>query len=315
MKLATTTGDFHMYAAHSMDLCAILPMMAESGFRYIDLNFYHADCEGSPICGDDWAAWAEETAACAEKLGLVFVQSHGSNLCHRDEPDYPRMLELIRREMHICKRLGIPNIVVHGVCRPKGLREQFVSENAAIYKDVLKFAEETGVAVLTENSCETNCPTYYLVNAEDFHAINAAVGDHPRFGMCWDVGHAHVQAVDQYRELTALGKKLMAVHIHDNMGRRNSPSFMDFHMQPYTGSCGFDAIVKALVDMKFPGPFTLEANAIPQPAGFLGRKPFEKDGVVYDRLQALPLDFKIRAEHLMYDIAKYMLEAYDCYED
>ncbi|MBR6766967.1 MAG: sugar phosphate isomerase/epimerase [Clostridia bacterium] len=315
MKLATTTGDFHAYVSESMDINAILPMMAESGFRYIDLSFYQADVDTSPIGTDNWEKWAEDAAACAEKLGLVYVQSHGSNMCAMDHPDYERRRELIRREMHICKRLGIPNIVVHGISRHDGTRESFVAENAALYKDLLRFSEETGVALLTENTCDTNCPTYFLFTAGDFHILDKAVGNHPLFGICWDVGHACIQGVDQYKELTELGKRLMAVHIHDNLGKRKSPSFMDFHMQPYSGSCGFDAIVKALADMNFPGPFTLEANAIPEPAGFLGRKPFEKDGVVYDRLVMLPLSFKIRSEKLMYDISRHMLESYDCFEE
>ena len=315
MKIATTTGDFNMYAEEALDLMSILPMMADSGFRYIDLNFYHADYEGSPIRSANWQEWADKVEAEAKRLGLTFVQSHGSNMCMPGNPDYDDRRELIRREMHICKQLGIPNIVVHAVYKPNGTREAFIDTNTRLYRDLLKIADETGVAVLTENTCDTNCPSYYLFEADDFHALDLAIGNHPLFGICWDVGHAHIQGVDQYKELTRLGNRLMAVHIHDNIGKRNSPSFMDMHMQPYTGSCGYDAIVKALADMRFPGPFTLEANAIPQPADFIGRKPYEADGVVYDKLVTLPLAFKIRAEKLLYDIAKHMLESYDCFED
>lgn len=315
MKLATTTGDFHAYVEHRLDVCDILPMMAESGFRYIDLNMYNPFYEGSPISGEHWEAWADEVAACAEKLNLTFVQSHGSNMCNVENPDYQWHKELIRRQMHICKKLHIPNIVIHCVCNLDEDRDAFVRRNAEMYRDLLTIAEETGIAICTENTCDTNCPTYFLVNAEDFHALDAAVGNHPLFGICWDVGHAHIQGVDQYKEMTALGKRLLAVHIHDNVGKRGSLSFMDLHMQPYSGDCGYDAIIKALKDMAFSNPFTLEANSLPEPAGFIGRKPYEKDGVVYDKLLMLPLNFKIRSEALMRDIAQYMLESYGCYED
>jgi len=315
MKIATTTGDFHKYVRQSMDVMSILPMLSDSGFRYIDLSFYACNYEGSPICSENWQDWADDIKKEANRHGMVFVQSHGSNMCLPDDPDYDHRRELIRREMHICKQLGIPNIVVHCVYKKNGLRSEFTDINAQMYRDLLRISEETGVAVLTENTCDTNCPGYFLLEAADFHALDAAVGNHPLFGICWDVGHAHIQDVDQYKEITGLGKKLMAVHIHDNIGKRNSPSFMDLHMQPYTGSCSYDPIVKALVDMQFPGPFTLESNAIPQSAGFLRRKPYEADGVVYDKLITLPLSFKIRAEKLMYDIAKYMLECYGCFEE
>lgn len=315
MILATTTGDFFRYVPHTLDIKSILPLLKESGFRYIDLNFYEAIYDASPICGENWLEWAEEAAAAADSLDMKYVQCHGSNMCYKDDPEYEYRKELIRREMHICKRLGIPNIVVHALFRKGGSREDFIRENTELYRELLKFSEETGVAVCTENTCETNCPTYFLFTASDFHALDASIGRHPLFGICWDVGHAHIQAVDQYKEMTELGNRLLAVHIHDNLGARQSPAFMDMHMQPYSGSCGYDAIVKALIDMHFPGPFTLEANSIPEPAGFIGRKPFEKDGVVYDKLVMLPLSFKIRSESLMYDIAKHMLECYGCFDE
>lgn len=315
MRIATTTGDFNAYVQHPMDTWDALRMLAESGFRHIDLNFYEAIYDGSPVMGDGWQAWAERVREAAAQLGLDFVQAHASNPWYDEGAERDMRMELIRREMHICRMLGIPCIVVHAICERGADRADFIEKNAAMYLDLLRTAEETGVAVLTENTCETNCPDYYLFTADDFHALDEAVGHHPLFGMCWDVGHGYVQGVDHYRELTALGERLKAVHIHDNLGRRSSPSFMDFHMQPYTGSCGYDAIVKALADMHFAGCFTLEANSIPEPAGFLGREALVLDGVRHDRLQMLPLSFKLRSERLMRDIAQFMLESYDCYEE
>ena len=315
MRIATTTGDFHPYMKRSMDVCDILPLMAECGFKHIDLSFYDALYEGSPVMDDQWQAWADEVKAEAERLGIDFVQAHASNACYDEGEERDMRLAAIRREMRICRHLGIPGIVVHAVCTKNGTREDFIEKNTVLYRDLLKTAEETGVTVYTENTCETNCPTYYLVNAEDYHALDAAVGNHPLFGICWDVGHAYIQGVDQYRELTALKSGLKAVHIHDNLGRRSSLVFMDFHMQPYTGSCGYDAIVKALKDSAFGGCFTLEANSIPTPAAFMGRKPLVLDGVTYDKLMMLPIAFKLRSEKLLHDIAQYMLECYDCYEE
>lgn len=308
MKIATTTGDFAAFASHPQNVAEILPWLKQCGFTHIDLNMLEGDGPDSPLYGDGWADWADEAAETAQALGLDFVQAHGA--CCWPEA-YEARLAIIRRQLHVCKRLNIPRMVVHAMAEKDGTRERFISMNAAFYRDLLVTAEETGVEVLTENTCETNMPTYYLVNAEDFHRLHSAVDHHPLMGYCWDVGHAHIQGVDQYREIMALGSCLRAVHIHDNMGRRNSPSFMDFHMQPFTGSMNYDAIIRALLDSGFKGPFTLEANALPQPARHIGRIPFDGD---HDRLMNLPLDFKIRAETLMFDITRYMLEAYACYE-
>ena len=307
MKIATTTGDFVPFASFALNMQEILPWLKQCGFRHIDLNMYDCDGVNSPLYTDKWMEWADETAELAQKLGLDFVQAHGAN-CWKN--DYEARLEILRRQLHVCKRLGIPNMVVHAMAEKGGTREQFIRENAAFYRDLLVTAEETGVAVLTENTCETNLPTYFLVNAEEFHALNKAVGEHPLFGICWDIGHAHIQGVNQYDELVALGKGLRAVHIHDNVGRMNSPAFMDFHMQPFAGSVNYDMIIRGLIDNGFKGPFTLEAIALPMNAKHVGRKPFDKDGEGTDKLTMLPLEFKLRAEALMHDITRYMLETY-----
>lgn len=315
MKLATTTADFQAYARDSMDISAILPMLSQSNFRYVDLNLYHDTAKATPLSGDNWEAWADEIQKSADVLGLTFVQAHGSDMPYARDENYDFCLELMRREMLVCQKLGIRKIVVHGVSTQGGTRQDFVLKNACMYRDLLSVSEKTGVSVLTENTCVTNCPTYYLVDAEGFHALDRALGGHPLFGICWDVGHAHVEGVDQYREMTALGGRLKAVHIHDNLGRRRSPAFMDFHMQPYTGSVSYDAVIKALLDIDFQGTFTLEAYAVPAPPSSTGRSAFVKDGNVFDKLLTLPLEFKIRGEALMHDIARHMLESYGCYEE
>ena len=110
-----------------------------------------------------------------------------------------------------------------------------------------------------------------------------------------------------------MGKKLKAVHIHDNFGTR--PFGADTHSEPYSGSISYDSIIKGLIDVGYKGYFTLEAYSIPLPKEHTGRKPLELDGEVYDRLTCLPLEFKIRGENLMHDITRYMLAAYDCYEE
>ena len=171
----------------------------------------------------------------------------------------------------------------------------------------MKAAEETGVAVYAENTCAKNNPTCFLLESRDMNELRDRMNNHPLFGLCWDVGHAHIQGVDQYKAILDMGDGLKAVHIHDNLGK-------DTHGQPYSGSCAYDPIVKGLVDSGYNGYFTLEANSIPAPAGFIGRKPLVLDGAVCDRLLTLPLSLKLRSESLMHDIARYMLESYDVYE-
>ena len=141
----------------------------------------------------------------------------------------------------------------------------------------------------------------------DFNELRERLGNHPLFGCCWDVGHANVQGVDQYKCIMEMGDGLMAVHIHDNDGRR------DLHLQPYSGNTGYDAILNGLLDIGFKGCFTLEAFSLPvaQSFCFCRRKRFTEQ----DKLGMLPLEYKLRSQSYMLDVTRYMLESYSCYEE
>lgn len=309
MKIATTTADFSGYINSVTDIRQVLEYLAECGFKHIDVSFSNAVYQGSPLCESEWKHWVDEIANTGAKLGIDFVQAHSSESVYSYGEERSYKTAMIRRQLEACQMLGIPGTVVHAITIKDGHRADFMKKNAEFYRELLETSEKTGVMVYTENTCTNNSPYYYLLSAEHFHELRREVGEHPLFGICWDVGHAHIQKVDQYHEILALGEHLKAVHIHDNEGTR------DKHQSLYAGNCGYDAIMKGLIDVKFKGYFTLEAFAAPGPAKFMHRRPFEKDGVIYDKLCMLPLEFKMRAEKLMYDTAKYMLECYECFEE
>ena len=306
MKIATTTGDFLDYVAKD-DIQGAVRLLAQCGFRHIDVNLGGAMFKESMLCSDGWEKWAEEIKETGLELGVDFVQAHASDSAYAlgEKRDY--CMELLRRELQICKMLSIPGMVVHGICRPQGDREDFMRANTEMYAELLKTAEETGVRIYTENTCTANCPTYFLLEGADFNELRERLGNHPLFGCCWDVGHANVQGVDQYKCITEMGDGLMAVHIHDNDGRR------DLHLQPYSGNTGYDAIIKGLLDVGFKGCFTLEAFSLPvaQTFYFCRRKRFTE----HDKLGMLPLDYKMRSQTYMLDVARYMLETYGCFEE
>ena len=306
MKIATTTGDFLDYVAKD-DIQGAVRLLAQCGFRHIDVNLGGAMFKESMLCSDGWEKWAEEIKETGLELGVDFVQAHASDSAYAlgEKRDY--CMELLRRELQICKMLSIPGMVVHGICRPQGDREDFMRANTEMYAELLKTAEETGVRIYTENTCTANCPTYFLYEGADFNELRERLGNHPLFGCCWDVGHANVQGVDQYKCITEMGDGLMAVHIHDNDGRR------DLHLQPYSGNTGYDAIIKGLLDVGFKGCFTLEAFSLPvaQTFCFCRRKHFTE----HDKLGMLPLEYKMRSQTYMLDVTRYMLETYGCFEE
>ncbi len=316
MKIATTTGDFltgwgdyDSYTPNPFDVVSILKKLSECGFKYIDLSFGSLACKESPLMADDWHDWVKILAKSAEELGLQFVQAHSSDSVYAKGTQQENCNKMIKRQIEACGILGIKNIVVHALYTQNGTREDFLEKNYEFYSELLKTAERANVCICTENTCVKNCPTYYIVCADDFHRLDEKLGKHQNFGCCWDVGHAHVEGVDQYEEIMAFGERLKAVHIHDNL------STGDFHMQLYSGNCCFDAIVIGLIDIGFKGFFTLESFSIPSPQNFLGKKRFYKNGVEYDKIRILPLELKMQSEKLMYNTARFMLESYDCFEE
>ncbi|MBQ3176576.1 MAG: sugar phosphate isomerase/epimerase [Clostridia bacterium] len=305
MKIATTTGDFLGYTKPG-DISSALTLLADAGFRYADINLSDLVFYGSPLCGDSWEAWAEDIGNTAARLGIGLVQAHASDSVYDRGAHREYRTSMIERELWICGKLGIPAIVVHGLSKAGGEREDFMETNAAFYGELLATAEKTGVTVCTENTCRQNAPTYYLFDGKDLNELCARV-NHPLFGACWDVGHGHCHGVDVYEVVTTLGKNLKVLHVHDNYATA------DLHIQPYAGNFCYDALLQGLKDSGYAGCFTLEAFCTPVAANFCfcNRKAFVKDGVTYNKVQMPPVSFKIRSERLMLDTVQWMLDAYE----
>ena len=310
MKIATTTGDFKDYVARD-NVAGAVRLLAACGFKHIDVSLDSVFYDGSPMRSDNWREWAEGIRKAGEEVGVDFVQAHATDGCFDEGPARTYRICMLKREMQICKLLGIPGMVVHAICRPNGTREEFMDANTRFYGQLLPDAEATGVRIYTENTCRQNCPSYFLFEGADFNELRDRLGNHPLFGCCWDVGHGNCHGVDQYKSIMEMGDGLMAVHIHDNVHG------FDAHLQPFCGNTNYDAIINGLVDGGFKGYFTLESFSLPVPKSFCncGRKSFLQKGPDFDRLSMLPLEFKMRSETLMLDIVRYMLKTYNCLED
>ena len=76
------------------------------------------------------------------------------------------------------------------------------------------------------------------------------------FVACLDIGHAEMRGsqTNAVEMIKALGTRLQALHIHDN------DQWKDSHQLPFTMNIDFDAVVKALKEIEYPGYFTLEAD-------------------------------------------------------
>ena len=130
-----------------------------------------------------------------------------------------------------------------------------------MYLELLPFAKECGVKIATENMWnwyrgdETSSPAACSL-AEDFVRHIDAVAD-PYFVACLDIGHAEMRGSGDgaARAVRMLGKRLAALHVHDN------DRLHDSHLMPFTADIDFCEIANALSEIGYSGYVTLEADS------------------------------------------------------
>jgi sugar phosphate isomerase/epimerase len=85
-------------------------------------------------------------------------------------------------------------------------------------------------------------------------------------GVCLDLGHAHISS-GVSDAVTALGKRIVSVHVHDNHGIK------DEHLWPGEGTIDWPAAAKVLTGLAEPPATVLEVATIPGdlPADFYSR--------------------------------------------
>ncbi len=302
MKLATTTGDFAIYASHQERIAHL----HQAGFRYIDLSLYE-ETDMEPFMQADWMDKAKKLKAYAEKLGMQLVQAHspGFNPLQRDE-NWERFVSMTVRSVEVCGVLGIPCTVVHAGWAPGIDIEAYFTRNLAFYRLLFPVMEQYEVSVLIENSAKSNMGAcYYFLDGADMKAFLQAA-DHPLLHACWDTGHANIEG-HQYADIIALGADLYALHINDNHGSS------DEHILPFTGTLCLDEVMCALRDIDYRGYFTFEASAtLVKQDGW----PYCRMGYRNTALLADPPAFLYdQLEASLYAIGKHILTAYDCLEE
>ncbi len=311
MRLATTIEDFQHYTATPAQ--AVWAMRG-TGFRYLDYSFYRAIYPGSPFLTDRWMVQVEEAAEAAAELGFTFVQAHSPQYNFQNPAaDHETGMLATLRSIEACGRLGIPNIVVHSGASHEmlypGDRKAYFQANRAFYEKLFPAMEKWNVSVLIENSSEGNMGgRYFFMTGREMSDFLDWVG-HPLLQACWDIGHANMRGADQYREILDLGGHLRAVHIQDNFGT------FDEHIAPLAGTVDMDAVMQGLLEIRFPGPFTFEATNMLLARGGWPHERTLTEGILRRPLDQPSLELRRRAESLLYEIGKYILSAYNCFED
>lgn len=306
MKLATTTGE--LYPAFVSTPAEAVRCYEGTGFTHLDYSFYNVLTKDPAFMSENWKEGVLAAKQTAAALGFDFVQAHSPDYNPMDpDADHTAGMLAVQRSIEACDMLGIRNMVIHSGFTP---RLQYPRDKEAYFAETLEFfrtlypaMEKHNVCLLIENSAEGNMQgRFFYMTAQEMNEY-LAIDNHPLMGACWDVGHGHMRGCDQYTELTTLGSNLKAVHIHDNNG------IGDQHLAPYCGTLDFDAVVRALRDIRFAGCFTFEAD------NFMGQRRIPAPVPEHSRLFQPALAVKLGALKLLHTVGKTMLESYGIYED
>lgn len=254
MKISTEIGS----AAHIVGERRAVELVAKAGFDGWDFSMFAmapeedgvqaGDCH--PLRTAEYLKFARELKKIGLDNGIVCNQSHAPYPVNRKE-----VRDCLRRVIECTAEAGGSICVIH----PDIYKS--AQENAELYLELLPFAKTCGVKLAAENMwywnrTEDHASFAVCATPESFNAHLDAVND-GNFVACLDVGHAEMRGLGTSAPemIRALGKRLAALHLHDN------DRWHDSHQLPFSMQIDFDAIVRALKEIGYQGWFTLEADA------------------------------------------------------
>lgn len=299
MKLCTTTGDFHLHCNNDIDK---LKEVSRAGFKYVDFSMY--DNEVACYMHEGWKDDIKRLKDTADQLGIKFVQAHSPAFETLETLDpnenWEEKLKQTIRSIEICALLDIPMTVVHAGVKRNTPKEETLKLNKEFYNLLLPTMEKTGVIVLCENvGIADNNGRYYLNSGERLCEF-VEYYNHPLLQACWDIGHGNVFG-NQYENILAVGKYLRAIHYNDNDKKS------DLHTIPFLSELDNDDAMRGLLAINFDGSFTFECTSNIQ------RKLKQFDNKI--KLDNLSLDLLRAYEKALYQTGKYLLTAYNVFEE
>lgn len=317
MRLSTSTGDFGGFEDAVADR---IQYFKDTKFKYINLE-QTGPHTSAILCdeGEGWRKLADDFGEAAVKAGVTYVVSHAPCLDAFEtltDENYEVTLRAVRRSIEICHMLGIKRTVVHASSNASFDAGEFYRRNKIFYRDMFDLMEKYDITVMVENMHKR--PVYTFSTGAEIRQFLDEV-DHPLLGACWDTAHAYrneqAKPLGQYENLVALGHRLKGLHISDNFGNVGH-----HHTWPFAGAINFDQVMQGLLDVNYDGYFNFEASYtilhhVNKPYGEFHRKPWEHNGELVTKLYDPPVHIKQKAVDLLYDIGRYMLETYDCFEE
>ncbi len=144
---------------------------------------------------------------------------------------------------------GVECLVVHPSARvPVEEKTQRLRQTYASLEILVREAESVGVRLALENMLPGHLgaeSTTVRRVVDDFNS--------PFLGVCFDTGHAHLNAGGVLGAFAVLRDRIIAFHLQDNDGNR------DRHLQPPYGTIDWETFAPKFLSMGFAHPAAVEA--------------------------------------------------------
>lgn len=279
------------------------------GYKALDFDFSLAMLDAHKESSAH-AFYLDDSKRALEDTGAYCGQAH-SPCGNPFTPGYmEEAVEQLQYSFEACAFLGIPQMVIHPGCKSGNTKEEFFDINIAFFRRILPMAEATGVDILVENIGAPH-DEYFIRSGQALRELIEGI-NHPMVFACWDTGHAnHSKEFCQYESIMALGDKLHALHVQDNLGdfeMTERCERADIHTLPYLGNSNYDSILQGLVDIGYKGTFNFEVDA-PKPND--NRLPFVYQGELVSKLSYPSIEIMSATLKLLHQIGIHMLRTYN----
>jgi len=264
MQLSTTLNPFILPECEKAKVCqAELENYKSLGFDILDCIFCNGVGENSPLVKSNWQQWGETLAELSLKTGIKYKQCHLPyyDFAAPDKGIDEKFEEWVRRSIIIASMLKAEWIVGHPSTAwgeanmPKASRDI----NIKYFSPHVELSQKLGIGIAIENMADFAdwpYPRGYCATTEELcDLVDSFNSDH--VGICWDFGHANLMYKDQNPCLRTIGKRLKAVHVHDNHGKR------DDHLPVFFGNIKWEPMMHTLKEIAYTGEFSFEVKRIP----------------------------------------------------
>ena len=245
------------------------------GYDWVDLNLCDTDTAFYLSDEENLKHLIQTEKNEARRAGIQISQIHGPwRYPPKDgtEADREERMEKMKRAVVISSLLECKHLVIHPLM-PFGTRDAESGKNRetralnlAFFRELVAFAKQYGVTICLENMPMREFSL--SVPAQILELVKEIDDEHLK--ICLDTGHVAVfPGLSVGNEVRRLGKYIKVLHMHDNLGDRDS------HLYPAKGIVDWPDLFAALDEIGFQGALSLETA----PSGDLENDVFEQEGI------------------------------------